>query len=60
LVLSVLKYVFFSGVGPSVAVLGAELPGWETSPEPTPRAIGRAREAYGEANRLDGRVRELM
>lgn len=55
-----LKYVFLSGEGPSVVVLGAELPGWETKPEPTPRARGRAREAYGEAKRLDGRVSEGM
>ena len=58
--LSLLKYVFLSGEGPSVVVLGAELPGWETKPEPTPRARGRAREAYGEAKRLDGRVSEGM
>lgn len=60
LVLSLLKYVFLSGDGPSVVVLGAELPGCETRPEPMPRAKGRAREAYGEAKRLDGRVREGM
>ena len=60
LVLSLLKCVFLSGEGPSVIVLGAELPGWETRPEPTPRTRGKAREAYGEAKRLDGKVREGM
>lgn len=60
LVLSLLRYVFLSGDGPSLAVFGAELPGWETRPEPTPRARGSAREAYGEAKRLEGRVREGM
>ena len=60
LVLSLLKYVFLSGEGPSAVVFGAEPLGWEMRPEPMPRVRGRARDAYGEAKRLEGSVREGM